>query len=279
METRLPVLKAAPHKLFALLRCVYEEPFDRDGLRDAVLALYPGRDEKSVFRGMVIPTLRRLGLIIGFEHSIRLSANGMLIVIANEKSADEGFRALRAILAEIDLTQGHFLKTLEENGPISRKDFEEIVVARLNAPNRKQALERIRDWLSYLAYSCLIQFQDYYLRIVRDSVVQTREDLDHSSKRGLFGRLLFEEYKRMVRSRPDIRSVAIEEVRKQLAVSAYSSDALIITERQFDTLLRGLPHLTEDYAINFGRSMGPEEKLFVLGDKYYETISIRFGEE
>jgi len=35
------VLKAAPNKLFALLECVYDHPYDRDGFRDSVLSLSP----------------------------------------------------------------------------------------------------------------------------------------------------------------------------------------------------------------------------------------------
>jgi len=278
-KKQLPVLKAASNKLFALLRCAYAHPFDRDSLREAVLRLYPGRDEKSVFRGMVIPTLRRLGLIIGYEQSIRLSANGTLIVTALDRSESEGLRALRCVLLEIDQATARFVDELERIGLMAVEQFMDAEVLTIEGPSRKQTLERIRDWIAYLSYAGLISIQDKSVEINLDDVRQTRADLDVSGKHDYFKNFLFAGYSILAQGQPGLRSVDIEELREKVAVLAYRDKSSIITKDQFDILLRSMSHITNEYVITFGRSMGPEENLFVLDDNYYETISIRFNKE
>ncbi|RLC61448.1 MAG: hypothetical protein DRI01_08485 [Chloroflexi bacterium] len=273
----LPVLKASSNKLFALLRCVREHPFDRDGLREAVLELYPGRDEKSVFRGMVVPTLRRLGLIIGYEQSIRLSANGMLVVTAVDRSESEGLRALRAILLEIDQATGCFVEQLKQGGAMPIKEFQKAQASRVEAPSRKQSFERVRDWTAYLLYAGLICAKNEFLQVHSSNVRQAYTDLDPTSKTDFFKHFLLAGYKDLVQHQLGIRSIDIEALRQRVALMAYEAESAVVTEKQFDTLLRALPHITSEYTITFGRSMGPEEKLFTLGGKYYQTISIRFA--
>jgi len=275
----LPVLKASSHKLFALLSCVRDHPYDRDSLREAALDLYPGRDEKSVFRGMVIPTLRRLGLIVGYERSIRLSANGALITTALDISRSEALRVLRAVLLEIDHATGHSLEELEQGGPTPARQFQETQAARIEGPSQRQSLERVRDWIAYLAYAGLVRPHDDYLEVDLDTLQWARTDLEPTSKNDFFGGYLLGGYRKLVRHQSGIRSIGIEDLRQEVAVSAYTGDSAIITGNQFDDLLRGMPNITTEYVITFGRSMGPEERLFVLGGRYYETISIRFSEE
>jgi len=228
---------------------------------------------------MVIPTLRRLGLIVGYEHSIRLSANGLLITTALDNSQSEGQRALRDILLEIDETTGHLLEELEEEGRTSAKQFQETLAIKVEAPSQKQSLERVRDWIAYLGYAGLVRSQDDCLEVDPNNLRWARTDLDTTLKNDFFRGFLLNVYRELVQRQPGIRSISIEDVRQEVAISAYRVKSAIITENQFDILLRGLPHITAEYVITFGRSMGPEEKLFVLEDKYYETISIRFGEE
>jgi len=278
-KIQLAVLKAASNKLFTLLRCVRDHPFDRDGLREAVLRLYPGRDEKSVFRGMVIPTLRRLGLIVGYEESIRLSTSGVLIVTALDKSETEGLRALRAILLEKDQASAGFISELELAGPMAIEQFLEMQSDKIDAPNKKQFLERVRDWIAYLSYSGLMTLRDKTVQVNSERLRQAQADLDITSKRRSFKRLLFTASSELIQHQSGVRSVDMDEVRERVATLAYKEESFIITKDQFDTLLREIPHITEDYAITFGRSMGPEENLFVLDGRYYQTISIRFEKE
>ncbi|MFP3898017.1 MAG: hypothetical protein ACLFVD_01725 [Dehalococcoidia bacterium] len=275
----LPVLKTSSRKLLALLRCVYEHPFDRDGLREAILGLYPGRDEKSVFRGMVIPTLRRLGLIIGYEQSIRLSANGTLILTASDNSESEALRVLRAILLEIDQATGHLIEELEGKEPTEVKHIVEMVAPEIEAPNQKQSLERTRDWIAYLTSASLMLQEDDHVYINMKNLKQAYTDLEAATKSGFFGCFLLDRYRKLLQYQPGIRSIGIEDLRREVGTAVYKERSAIITANQFDILLRKMPHITDDHVITFGRSMGPEEKLFVFGGKYYETISIRFIKE
>ena len=89
-KIELPVLKAWK-RIFELLECICCHEYDREGFQDAVLRLYGGeKSSKSVFRGMAIPTLRNLGLIVGFGDVIHASANGLLTVLAYERSKTDG---------------------------------------------------------------------------------------------------------------------------------------------------------------------------------------------
>lgn len=275
----MPVLKASCHKIFALLRCVHDHPFDRDGLREAVLDLYPGRDEKSVFRGMVIPTLRRLGLIIGYEQSIRLSANGTLIVIALDNSESQGLRVLQVVLLEIDQATARFTEELEQIGPIAVEQFQDTQAPKIEAPSRNQSLERVRDWIAYLSYAGLVCIQDHHLQVISNNLWQAQADLEVTGKHHFFKYYLFDGYRELVQRQSGVRSIDIEELREKVAVSVYKEKSATITKNQFDILLMRMTHIANEYTITFGRSMGPEENLFILGDKYYQTISIRFTEE
>ena len=275
----MPVLKASCHKIFALLRCVHDYPFDRDGLREAVLDLYPGRDEKSVFRGMVIPTLRRLGLIIGYEQSIRLSANGTLIVTALGNSESQGLRVLQAVLLEIDQATAHFTEELKQIGAIAVEQFQDAQVPKIEAPSRNQSIERVRDWIAYLSYAGLVCVQDNHLRVNSNNFRQAQADLEVTGKHDFFKYHLFDGYRELVQHQSSVRSIDIEDLREKVAVSVYKDKYAMITKNQFDILLTRMPHITNKYTITFGRSMGPEENLFILDDKYYQTISIRFTKE
>lgn len=61
-----------------------------------------------------------------------------------------------------------------------------------------------------------------------------------------------------------------------MVTAFYARHNLIVTEEQFDELLRGVKFATDDYIISLGRAMGAEEKLFKHEDNYYRTVSIRF---
>jgi hypothetical protein len=103
--------------------------------------------------------------------------------------------------------------------------------------------------------------------------------LDVSGKQEYFKNFLFAGYKILAQGQPGVRSVDIEELREKVAVLAYGDKSYIITKDQFDILLRSMPHITDEYVITFGRSMGPEENLFILDGNYYQTISIRLDKE
>lgn len=270
----VPVLKAASDKLFDLLDCFYLNPFNREGLKDAILKLYPGKEEKSVVRGMAIPTLRRLGLITGYDDSIRLSANGTLVIEAFRKSRSEGLRALRAILTEIDVAGPMFLQEITKTGFVEKKTFEQRTMSRIRAPGNTAASERVRDWIAYLLYCELLQKKDSKIGLNIDMFNQIKKELDPVPKKRYFKKLFFEEYDKLVKKERRINLVNIEDLRTEVAKRAYKEYAILITGNVFDKLLQELPLITRSYTISFGRSMGAEERLFRLKDKYYQTVSI-----
>lgn len=101
--TEIPLIKEYRiNKLKACLRCIDDHPFNRDKQKDCILNLYPGKSEKSVFRGMIIPSLRHLGLILGYRGFIRVSANGKIITESKILSDELHQRVLRAVMYEID---------------------------------------------------------------------------------------------------------------------------------------------------------------------------------
>ncbi len=273
----IPVLKASPKRLFDILDCVYNHPYDRDNFRECVLRLYPGRDEKSVFRGMVIPTLRRLGLIVGYEGTIRSSANGGLLVAATNRLHDEGLRVLRVLLLEIDQDGPHLLDYLNEIKSATQKDIEVKVLPTLVNVSNKQGLERVRDWIKYLLFSSLIEVCEYKLRLNGDTIQTSKVDADERGKEEVFSSILFQSYKELVSTQRGMVSVDITELRHTVALTYYNEHLSIVTEKQFDRMLARMPKTTSEYTIFFGRSMGTAEKLFVLDGAYYQTLGIRFS--
>jgi len=225
---------------------------------------------------MVIPTLRRLGLIIGYEDRIRLSANGELIVLAKRTSLDQGLRVLRVILLEMDSHGPRALAELERLSPWEARDLERFLLQDSRGAGEKQVLERIRDWLRYLAFTGLVVKASKSLELNKNAWCDACHDSDVNSKRVSFATALFEHYATIASRQRGVTSVDIEELRRSLANAFYMTSGAICTEQQFDQLLRDLPKTSGQYAISFGRPMGTEEKLFVMDDKYYQTLSVRF---
>lgn len=285
-KATLPVLKAWK-RIFELLECIDDHSYDRDGFQEAVLELYEGKSPKSVFRGMAVPTLRRLGFIVGYADVIRISANGALVHTARQESKSEGLRALRAVLLEMDDQIG-LLSYLENKSAIPiqgliddwtpRVDISDSRVAHKPEARNRAARERLLDWVNFLTFAELLYSSGQNVRVDARRLTQTRNDIDvdTSEKRESFSPSFFKAYRKIVVEQSGIKTVEIERLRKELAVRAYRQSHLLITEKQFDVLLKGLPKASDEYTIAFGRSMGADEKLFFFQGKYYQTVSIRF---
>lgn len=282
----IPVLKAWD-RVFDLLQSINTYPYDREGFENSILSLYPGKSTKSVFRGMAIPTLRSLGLILGYNDIIRISANGALIFGAYQISQEEGFRALRSIQYELDTSIG-IINYVEELGSIPFDKFLEYWIDLVEITKGKSFLkqelrdraarERIVDWVNFLIYSGLLYNSNLYLCIYTEKLMSTRNDTNpyEQDKGETFRELFFRCYKRIVSEQGGINTVEIELLRKELALRAYHQKRLLITEKQFDELLERLPKTTSEYTITFGRSMGADEKLFHFQNQFFQTIFIRF---
>lgn len=282
----LPVLKAW-ERIFEILACIKDHPYNRDGFQDAILQLYPGKSPKSVFRGMAVPTLRNLGFIIGYSDVIRISANGALIHAARQESETEGVRALRAALLEMDDEIG-LLPYLESKSAITiqtliddwmpKVDIQNSRVTHKPQSRNRAARERIRDWINFFAFAELLYNNGQIIRVDTGLLARTRNDINANApeKSDCFDKFFIKVYRKIIVEQRGIKTVEIEHLRKELALRVYRQSRLLITEKQFNALLAQFPKTTDQYTIAFGRSMGADEKLFFFRGKYYQTVSIRF---
>lgn len=278
-------MKAAPlikeHRLAIILPalgCIDKHRFDRARQINCILSLYPaGRSEKSVVRGMVIPSCRRLGLIIGHGRSIRLSANGKIMLESAALGTALRDRVCRAVLYEVDKEAFGFLDSLADRSGMPVSTFVHMARPSLRAPNDRQADERTRHWLAMLEQVNLVyRDDDATLSIGRREYEQTLRDLDATSKDVVtFGRRLFDAYAELTAGTAPIADVP--DLRERVAVGMLRSDErLILTEAQFDQLLARMHLATDEYIISLGRPMGAQEKLLHYQGSYFRTLSIRF---
>lgn len=271
----LPLIKENRiDKLKASLKCIAAHPFDRRKQRDCIMGLYPGKTEKSVFRGMVIPSLRHLGFIIGHGGGLRVSANARIIIDSENIGGDLHKRSLRAVMYEVDKTKFGFIDTLVERIPIMWTGFLEKVVPTLDVPDGR-IRERVVSWLSILEQAELIDSITPKVDLNEENRKQAVYDLDTSNvNTEQFRTLLFEEYLRLGKKTAGI--VDITDLRASIASIMLVKEQKIVTEGMFDNLLRSIPFATDNYLISLGRPMGAEEKLFEYKGNYYRTISIEY---
>jgi hypothetical protein len=275
-KTNIPLIKENRiEKLLEVLECFYNYPFNRTALKDCILELYKGKDEKSVFRGMVIPSLRHLGLILGYEEDLRLSSNGNLIVIAKRESYEEGVRVFRTILIEIDEDNLNVFKMLERRSMTYNK-FKQLIIKRIEAPSEKQAKERIEHWISMLFDVGLLIRKNDKIEVSEINLSRVKKDLDIKGKWAQFKELFFDAYGSIFKKQENIPIIDIEDIRREVAQNFFKKQKLVLTEKKFDVLLRRMPFTTNEYIISLGRAMGAEEKLFEYEKNYYRTLSIRF---
>lgn len=261
-------------KLKQSLHCINESPFDRDRQKDCIMKLYEGKSEKSVFRGMVIPSLRALGLIIGYSGAIRLSANAR-IIYESQKEYTLHERVLRAIILRIDQDLFGFLHVLQRYGKLAKQDFINIVDSEIEAKNERQKRERILHWLSMLQQAGLVErkddigIQEENYRIAVSDANSRKKDKSKMEK------YLVNSYLELRKQSGEV--VDIADLRESVALR-FLDDGVILTEDQFDDLLSELPFATEKYIISFGSSMGAG-KLFEHEGRYYRTLVIRMLKE
>lgn len=276
---RIPLLKEYHiEKLVKCLVCMKENSYNRERQRDCILTLYPGKSEKSVFRGMVIPTLRKTGLIVGYENSIRVSANGSIAVESRKVSASLHKRTIQALLLDIDKSKFGFVGILLNSEglrkSIMRKQFIEKRLSEIEGPSIKQKIERINHWLLMLNQVDLLVENDSGEIVLGDTTYQQAEaDLRVSDvKASNFEKYLIDSHKELVKESGVI--VDIANLRERVATKLLNNNKEILTEGQFDDLLRVIIPNTKNYIISLGRAMGAEEKLFEYNGKFYRTVTI-----
>jgi len=265
-DKKIPLIKEyRVDKLKRCLKCIDEYSFNRDAQKECILNLYPGKSEKSVFRGMVIPSLRHLGLIVGYGDFLRTSANGKLIVESELLDQDLHQRVLRGVIYEIDKNVFQFIDSL--------RNTNSIPIQNIDAPSEKQKKERMSHWLSILKQVKLINYNDQNITIDEQRYNLTLTDVKINKNIENFKKYFFDTYFELSKKTADI--VDITDLRKNVAVRILENNKMILTENQFDEMLRKIPFASDDYIISFGRPMGAEEKLFKYKDNYFRTLSIK----
>ncbi len=270
-----PLIKEVnAQRILRALLLLKDIPLDRTAQREAILSLYSEKEEKSVFRGMVIPSFRKLGLLQGWEDMISLSANGLLIAEAAGVSPKFGMRAFRSVLLEKDR---ELLGIVEVQIRHKRSivDLYRCLSGDIAAPSEIQKKERLKRWIALLSGSGLVQRIVDTVSVVKSTLKVAQQDLDHQPKSKEFFNILFRSYRDLVRTQHQVDVVDIADLRGVVATHYWRKQKFILTERQFDILLRAVPMTTNDYLISLGKPMGPEEKLFQLDGRYYRTLSIR----
>ena len=273
----MPLIKETRvDKLIASLKCIANNAFDRYQQRDCILQLYPGKSEKSVFRGMIVTSLRHMGLILGYEGALRISANARIIIESNCMESELKMACLRAVMYEIDQTKFNLIGKLTDSGVVTQDLISLLASSQRLQPARMK--ERVLSWLSILNQVELIDNVLPKVIANKNNIDQTNHILDASRiDQNLFTSTLFEQYNRLGRNTAGI--VDITDLRSEVSSIFLNGNSIILSENMFDIVLRSVPISTPSYLISFGRSMGAEEKLFRIQQNYYRTISISFLKE
>ena len=276
MEREIPLIKEyrINDMLYQCLICFDRHEFDRNKQRECVLKNYItlGRDikhwDKSIFRGMVIPSLKYLGLLYGEGDSLKVSANGKIIIAAN---IDLYERVLRAIVLELDLKVFQFIDKFSTNNYHDKNDFIFKMSNEIKGKSDTQKKERINKWLMILNKVGLISNLN---KINIYNKTQAEKDIDHNKiDLNTFTNILFETYKELAKDNVGI--IKIEEIRKRCCVKFIKSEN-IVTEFQFDEMLRKIPFEGDTYLFSLGKPMGAQEKLFEFKNNYYNTLHVKF---
>jgi len=277
MIRKIPLIKEYRiKKLTRCLECFDRFAYNREKQRNCVLELYPNKcsktlehREKSIFRGMVIPSLRYLGLIIGFGDIIKPSANGKLIV---ESQFDNELheRCWRAIIYEVDKGKFNFLQVINQY-KLSKKNLIEVLSNQIEGISLKQKKERIEKWSSILHQVGLIKYstnvslnENNYKQVLLD----INPDLKDFER---FCEFVIDKYYEL--SKGSIGIIDIRDLREAVAL-VFLKEKHILTEIQFDHLFRKFISSTNLH-ISLGEPMGADQKLFKYKDKFYKTIIIR----
>jgi predicted transcriptional regulator len=278
---KVPLLKEhRMDKIETCIECIDKYAFNRSKQRDCILNLYPDKGkslehgDKSIFRGMVLPSLRYLGLTLGRGQSIRASANGKLII--KSKCVDEGLhnRVLRAVIYEVDKYRFQFIDVLKKFLLLNPEDFVNELCSRIAGPSKKQKRERILRWLSLLEQVQLINHSSQRISVNHENLVQALNDTDVNLKELMtWQKHFFETY--FESSRGSAGIVGITELRERVSIRLLEEHNIILTEKQFDEMLTRVLSETEEYIVSLGKPMGARDKLFEYKDNYFRTIFIR----
>jgi hypothetical protein len=238
------------------------------------MKLYPGKSEQSVFRGMVIPSLRALGFILGFNDFIKISANGKLILESKKKSNTLFYKTLRVIFYEIDQEYFKVLDIFHRISDISKEELFNNFENNIESGSLKQKKERFNHWLSILIEIKLLNNNNNnIIYLLKENFSQSLYDSDSRNKELIkFKNTLLKSYLELSPKSAGI--VDIVNLREDVS-TYYLKEQIILSEKQFDELLSRLPFISSnEYIISLGSPIG-SGKLFEYENKKYRTLTIR----
>jgi len=261
----IPVLKLPPAKLNDVVLALRAHEYNRDGFKFAVMDLFASdKVEKSVFRGMAIPTLRALGLLTGFEAELHLSCDGALLAAGAD--------------AKTTLVAAHLLVELEStlqiqgiwNGRRTTKSTTTVVAALCDLEAKSGSVTsdtraRVRRWLGYLEhFGVIVKSADNYERpVLLESNISKKRFMD----------TMMESYRTLSPKTIGEPTVPIDEVARAVALALFE-DGVIVTRKRFDQMLSEC--LTSGRVpIHLHHSMGAEQRLFAWQGESYQAMSIR----
>jgi len=273
----IPVLKMPPKYICKAVQILYHYGENRNELREHVLSMFDSTDEKSVFRGMYVPTMRALGLTFGFGQEIRCSSNGRLLFEAYSKSNDEGKRVLGKLLVEIDEDNYNIVGLLKDRLITEHKSIPELITSMgsslgLSPLSNTVANESVRKFMRYLTESRVVKQDDSQYVLDEAGYQQTKVDTD-VIKVPEFWNILLLCYNSIKEMKAGFPSVPIYQLRSEVSRQFYQR-GIALTEREFDFLIARLPRIRSDYIIKFSRPMMESEKLLHLGSEVYSGMAI-----
>jgi len=275
-------------KLIDCTQCIDNNPFNRERQRGCVLSLYPNKNgksfehlDKSIFRGMVIPSLKYLGLIRGEGDSIRASANGKLIIQSRHISLDLHHRVLSAVFYEIDKNKLRIIEEIRNHSPLTMKNLIILLNDKIDAFSERSRRDIVRKWVALFKQANLIRLsskiilpkEEDIIVINDESIQQVLLDIDVKSKNlNAFKEYFFNSYFELAKDSAGV--VDVEDLREKVSLKMLEK-YLILTENQFDIMLGNIPFETSKYIISLGKPMHARSKLFEYGADYYGTIFVK----
>lgn len=289
---QIPILKEIKEyhisKLIDCIDCIDKNAFNRDRQRDCILKIYPNKKEKdiehrakSIFRGMVLPSLRYLGFIIGQGDFIRVSANGKLIIESQRINHELHQRVLSAVIYEIAENKFHFIENIRNFSSLTVKEFFNLMNDKINAFSERSKKDILRKWLAIFKQVNLIESsskrvllnEEEKMNINEEKLQQVLIDIDVRSKNiDDFKKYFFDFYFELAKNSAGV--VDIADLREKVSLKMIE-EYMILTEDQFDIMLRKIPFETDEYIISLGKPMHARDKLFRYRDSFYRTIFLK----
>jgi hypothetical protein len=274
MSGVIPIIKERRIEyIIKSLRCFDENPFNREMQKNCILRIYKGSNEQTAFRGIAVQTLRKLGLIVGYGETIRLTSNAKIIIDSEKFSMTK--QVTRSVVMEIDSKKFSFIELIRTDKAKTFSRLLSYLQKKNESISVKSLHERAKSWLDILSDVDLIDSRKSgIIKLNEINFNKATQDLSVNEKIPFFDKMLLESYSSL-HEYGTSGMVDIVDLRNSLATNYLREYRLILTKEQIDMLLEQTPKITNHYIITLGQPMGAEEQLLSYRGKYYRTINIK----